>query len=168
MFASSSPLAHSSRLNHRREVVPISSVRRETFLYSLPLIVLVLACALFYIWSRVQIVNVGYEINRKAMLKEELLEQNRKLILEAAVLKSPVRLEELAKNDFQMKLPEKKQILQVANLKTFQEEPIAKKEEIVKKRTTPKKADLETRKNLTRKQTQAKSDVSPRLGKKWM
>ncbi|MBL7685075.1 MAG: cell division protein FtsL, partial [Deltaproteobacteria bacterium] len=79
--------------------------------YIIGLIILAFFCCLFYIWSRIQIVNVGYEINRELTHKEKLIEENKKLSLEIATLKSPVRLESLAKNDYHMDLPQESQVL---------------------------------------------------------
>lgn len=86
-------------------------MKGAAFKYIFFLIILAFFCSLFYIWSRIQVVNIGYEINRTLALKEKLIEENKKLTLEAATLKSPVRLEALAHNQFQMDLPQKSQIL---------------------------------------------------------
>ena len=64
--------------------------------------------------------NVGYGISREVLFKDQLLEENRKLIYEAALLRSPIRLEKLAKNDLGMKLPEKNQILNSTHLKSLE------------------------------------------------
>ncbi len=79
--------------------------------YLIFLIFLAFTCSLFYIWSRIQVLNVGYEINRGISLQEKLTEENKRLTLEMAVLKSPVRLEGLAKNEYHMDLPRKTQLL---------------------------------------------------------
>lgn len=85
--------------------------RSTAFLvYLLSLFVLLLGCAIFYIWSRIQIVNVGYEINRHLKERDFLTEENKKIQLEIATLKSPVRLETLAKKEFNMDLPRQDQI----------------------------------------------------------
>lgn len=86
-------------------------MKGAAFKYIFFLILLAFFCSLFYIWSRIQVVNIGYEINRSLALKEKLIEENKKLSLEAATLKSPVRLESLAYNQFHMDLPQKSQIL---------------------------------------------------------
>jgi len=73
-------------------------------------LLVVLVCSLFYIWSRTQIFNLGYEITRANKVKEEITEQNKKLLSQVATLKSIVRLEELAKTQFDMDLPQKSQL----------------------------------------------------------
>lgn len=119
----------SGRSTRKRVVTSVNQTSRETISYFLGLVILVLICSLFYIWSRVQIVNIGYGISREVLLKEQLLEENRKLIYETALLRSPIRLEKLAKNDFRMKLPEKTQILNSIHLKSLELNPSIAKEE---------------------------------------
>jgi cell division protein FtsL len=101
--------------------------------YLIVLILLAFTCCLFYIWSRIQIVNVGYEINRELSIKEKLGEENKRLSMEVATLKSPVRLEALAKNDYHMDLPQKSQILSEPTSKILEVSPaIAPKEQTAK------------------------------------
>ncbi len=90
---------------------PSALPRVGWFRYLFALLVLTFICSLFYIWSRMQIVNIGYEINHEMKNKERLIEENKRLSLELATLKSPVRLEALAKSDYQMDLPRQSQIL---------------------------------------------------------
>lgn len=131
MFASQAiSVSSHRRLAHKKVIASIDQVRSETVVYFLGLIFLVLLCSLFYIWSRIQIVNVGYLINKEVSLKEQLVEENKRLILEGAILKSPVRLEKMAKNDYQMKLPEQAQVLNQVELKSVgaEQKTVQKKE----------------------------------------
>jgi|GEM_PF-256650 len=98
---------------YREQQAWVKTERRKSKLlvHVIALIFLAFFCSLFYIWSRIQMVNVGYEINRELHLKERLLEENKRLTLETATLKSPVRLEALAKREYGMDLPLKSQIV---------------------------------------------------------
>ncbi len=66
--------------------------------------------SLFYIWSRVQIVQYGYEINELRGKHQVLTEQNKKLKVEVATLKSPQRIETLAVEKLKMQSPKQEQI----------------------------------------------------------
>src|SRR4029434_2487356 len=98
---------------YREQQAWVKTERRKSKLlvYLIGLSLLAFFCSLFYIWSRIQMVNVGYEINRELHLKERLLEENKRLTLETATLKSPVRLEALAKREYGMDLPIQSQIV---------------------------------------------------------
>jgi cell division protein FtsL len=101
----------SPRFRSTQAVTKTERVKGVFVTYLILLILLAFTCCLFYIWSRIQIVNVGYEINRELTAKEKLVEENKRLAMEVATLRSPVRLESLAKNDYHMDLPQKSQIL---------------------------------------------------------
>jgi cell division protein FtsL len=109
-----------TRLHHQQALTKADRVKNKWAVQLIGLMVIAFICALFYIGSRIQVVNVGYEINRELALKERLLEENKRLVLEVATLKSPVRLEALAKNEYQMDLPQRSQILNQADTKMLE------------------------------------------------
>ena len=57
---------------------------------------------LFYSWIRSQIVNTGYESQKLFAEEESLLRTNQKLVLEKETLKSPERIDRIARNDLGM------------------------------------------------------------------
>ena len=67
--------------------------------------------SLFYVWSRIQVIQLGYEISN--VLKEEraLTESNKKLRLEIATLKSYTRIERLALEELRMAKPRPEQVI---------------------------------------------------------
>jgi len=67
--------------------------------------------SLFYVWSRIQVIQLGYEIS--IALKEEraLTETNKKLRLEIATLKSYARIEKLAVEELRMAKPKPEQVI---------------------------------------------------------
>ncbi|HKY64511.1 MAG TPA: cell division protein FtsL [bacterium] len=84
---------------------------RRTFLGAfLTLIILTSACAVFYIGTHVQAVNLGYKLSQELQKKEHLIEENKRLDLEIARLKSPTRIEEEAKEVFGLVLPKTQQV----------------------------------------------------------
>ncbi len=56
-------------------------------------------CALFYVWTRLQVVSWGYKISRGTERQAELRQTNRELRIEAASLRSPGRIETIARRD---------------------------------------------------------------------
>lgn len=65
----------------------------------------VMVLALFYIWSRVAVVKMGYEIGELVKHQKDLKAQNQKLKLELSVLKAPERIEDLATEKLKMVWP---------------------------------------------------------------
>lgn len=81
------------------------------------LCVLPLAAALLsYTWIHLEVVETGYEIERMERQLEALLDDERRLRLEAARLESPARLEQLATERLGLARPQLGQVL-------FLEEP---------------------------------------------
>lgn len=50
-----------------------------------------------YVWTRVQVVESGYRLRKLEEQQDRLKEQNRSLLVESATLKSPQRMEQIAK-----------------------------------------------------------------------
>ncbi len=67
--------------------------------------------SLFYVWSRVQVIQLGYEISGGLKEGRKLLETNRKLRLEIATLKSYARIEKLAMEELKMSKPKPDQVI---------------------------------------------------------
>lgn len=61
-------------------------------------LVIFLVFALGYVWARIQVVETGYRLRRLEEVREKLREENQSLTVEAATLRSPQRLESLARN----------------------------------------------------------------------
>lgn len=72
---------------------------------------LILFSSLTYVWTRVRVVQQGYEVSKLNRETEELLGQKSKLESEIAVLKSPQRLEQIARDHFEMRLPRGNEIV---------------------------------------------------------
>lgn len=77
------------------------------------LVVPVVGAALFYVWTHVATVRLGYELSAAAKVHRALVEENRGLRIEVASLKSPERLERLAKTKYQLTSPNAGQIIYV-------------------------------------------------------
>jgi cell division protein FtsB len=73
------------------------------------LIVLFFAEALFYVWCRVQCVNAGYGIDGERGRRQALLKERSTLNIELARLKSPERIETIARTRYGLIMPNAKQ-----------------------------------------------------------
>ena len=80
------------------------------FLFAVPLLLLILS-ALFFVWSRIQVIQLGYEIS--SVLKEgrSLVEGNKQLRIEIATLKSYARIERIAVEQLNMSKPKPDQVI---------------------------------------------------------
>ncbi len=73
----------------------------------------VVALALFYTWSRVQIVQLGYEINELKIEHQNLMDQNKRLTMEISLVKSPENLRNTVSQKLGMELPKLGQIVEI-------------------------------------------------------
>ncbi len=74
----------------------------------------VVAAALFYVWTHITTVALGYALSDAGASHKKLLERNRALRIEAAALRSPDRLQRLAKERFNLSPPKTEQVVRVA------------------------------------------------------
>jgi cell division protein FtsL len=61
---------------------------------------------LFYVWCRVQCTNIGYAIERETSRHETLLKVRSTLNIELARLKSPERIETIARSRLGLIMPD--------------------------------------------------------------
>lgn len=71
----------------------------------------VVLAALFYVWTHVASVRLGYEISRAGEAHRALIEENRALRVEVASLKDPKRLAALATEKYGLAPPQPSQII---------------------------------------------------------
>ncbi|TFG93752.1 MAG: cell division protein FtsL [Syntrophobacterales bacterium] len=72
---------------------------------------LFMVTALIYVWFRISITNIDYRIAGEMHRGDTLLEENRKLKVEIATLKSPRRIESIARDKLGMRYPERDQVI---------------------------------------------------------
>ena len=73
----------------------------------------VVAAALFYVWTHITTVRLGYAISRAGETHRKLLERNRTLRIESAALRSPDRLEKLGRDRFGLTAPRTEQVVRL-------------------------------------------------------
>ena len=69
--------------------------------------------SVFHVWSRFKLFDLNLEISEISRLLSESGQEQKRLKLEAASLKSPSRIEAIAKNELGMALPTEQQIIHV-------------------------------------------------------
>lgn len=78
---------------------------------------LILFVAITYVWQRVMIVELGYEIERLRQERTELTRKNAELLTEVSSLTSLTRIEKIALSNLNMKRPEKGAVIIVRDIK---------------------------------------------------
>jgi cell division protein FtsL len=89
------------------------ALRRPNLVPVLGFIGLVLAVSLFFVWSRVQVTGLEYEISQLESNLRELQHETSNLRLEAASLSSPERIERVARKELNLHLPSAEQVITV-------------------------------------------------------
>lgn len=72
--------------------------------------VLITAGAASHVWSRLKVIEYGYQISKASRRQTELLEVNRRLRIEVALLKNPDRVARIAAQELGMQHPQPEQI----------------------------------------------------------
>lgn len=72
---------------------------------------ILMAMALIYVWSHIHMTELEYQIARELSSRETLNEEQAKLKVELATLKSPHRIETIAREKLQMVYPERQQVI---------------------------------------------------------
>ncbi|MCX5850342.1 MAG: cell division protein FtsL [Deltaproteobacteria bacterium] len=67
--------------------------------------------ALIYVGSHIRMTELEYNIATELSAKEQKLEEQKKLKLEYAMLKSPQRIESVMRNKLQMSYPDNSQVI---------------------------------------------------------
>ena len=84
---------------------------------TLIIVVMLMFVFITYVWQRVMIVEVGYNIERLRKEKAELSRRNAELLTEVASLSSLKRIEKIAAADLGMKRPENGSLIVVREIR---------------------------------------------------
>jgi len=95
----------------QNDAVAVYSSRWDLFPHLMVVMVLLTLVSIFHVWSRVKVVELNLHLSAVgSQLKNEQQEQNR-LKLEVASLKTPSRIEALARGELGMALPTDQQVV---------------------------------------------------------
>ncbi|MDO3378823.1 cell division protein FtsL [Geoalkalibacter halelectricus] len=89
------------------------SLGRPRLLPVLFFVGLVLAISLLFVWSRIEVFELKYEISALETALREGQQENRQLRLEVASLRSPSRIENIARTRLGLREPTPEQIINV-------------------------------------------------------
>jgi cell division protein FtsL len=89
------------------------SLHRPNILPVFVFIALLLAVSLFFVWSRVQVTSLDYEVSQLESTLRDLRQETSNLRLEAASLRSPERIERVARKELKLRLPSAEQVITV-------------------------------------------------------
>jgi cell division protein FtsL len=73
--------------------------------------VILMMVALVYVWSHIRMTELEYSIAAELHAQQQKLEEQKKLKLEYAMLKSPQRIESIVKSKLQMSYPDNDQVI---------------------------------------------------------
>jgi cell division protein FtsL len=67
--------------------------------------------ALIYVWSHLNSTKLNYLIAEEISIRDNLIEENKRLKVEYATLRSPQRIEAIARDKLGMHYPEREQVI---------------------------------------------------------
>jgi cell division protein FtsL len=86
---------------------------RPRLLPHLSFIALLLLVSLFFVWSRLQLMHLEYDISSQETRLLHLQQESKALRLEVATLNSPVRIEQIARRELSLRPPTPEQVILV-------------------------------------------------------
>lgn len=89
------------------------TLRRPNLVPVLGFISLLLMVSLFFVWSRVQVTSLEYEMSQLESKLRSLRQEASNLSLEAASLRDPERIERVARKELNLRLPSSEQVITV-------------------------------------------------------
>jgi len=94
-------------------ILEAPDLRWHMFPYLMVVMVLLTLVALFHVWSRVKVIDMNFQITEADRTIRDAKQEANRLRLEIASLKTPARIEEIAKGQLGMVLPSEQQIIVV-------------------------------------------------------
>lgn len=96
-----------------RKIEALYTQRWDLFPYLLTAIVLITMVSVFHVWSRYKVIELNLQIGEANRVFRQEEQEQKKLKLEIASLKTPARIEALAKGELGMALPTDQQVVMV-------------------------------------------------------
>ena len=84
---------------------------KQEFKHYVLMVAALIFFSLLFVWSRIEVVQIGYEISHANQVYQNVSKENQRLRVEVASLKSPSRIEEIAKNRLDLIHPTHEQII---------------------------------------------------------
>ena len=91
----------------------VSSHRLDIFRFLMICMILFTIVSVFHVWSRFSLTDLNLQISEASRQLRESEQEQKRLLLEAASLKTPARIEMIAKSELGMTLPSEQQVILV-------------------------------------------------------
>ena len=91
----------------------LATNRLDVFRFLMTCMVLLTVVSVFHVWSRFKLVDLNLQISEASSLLKEAEQDQKRLNLEVASLRTPARIEAIAKNELGMALPTEQQVVLV-------------------------------------------------------
>jgi cell division protein FtsL len=109
-----------TRVDYGKVVAPrpfsaaqLATNRLDVFRFLMIFMVLLTVVSVFHVWSRFKLVDLNLQISEASRLLKEAEQEQKRLNLEVASLRTPARIEAIAKNELGMALPTEQQVVLV-------------------------------------------------------
>ena len=86
-------------------------IKANLFAFFILFMLFLTGASLFYVWSRIEVIQFGYEISHALKEERVLVGTNKRLRLEIATLKSYTRIEKIAVEELRMIKPRPDQVI---------------------------------------------------------
>ena len=96
-----------------RRLEEVALLHWNFFPHLIAILVLLTLVSIFHVWSRVKVVALNLQITESRRLFKEQQQENSRLKLEVASMKTPARIEAVAKGELGMGLPTDQQVIVV-------------------------------------------------------
>jgi cell division protein FtsL len=91
----------------------LATNRLDVFRFLMICMVLLTVVSVFHVWSRFKLVDLNVQISETSRLLKEAEQEQKRLNLEVASLRTPARIETIARNELGMALPTEQQVVLV-------------------------------------------------------
>jgi cell division protein FtsL len=91
----------------------LATNRLDIFKFLMSCMILLTIVSVFHVWSRFKLVDLNLQISEASHTLKETEQVQKRLKLEAASLRTPGRVETIAKNELGMALPTEQQVILV-------------------------------------------------------
>ena len=91
----------------------LATNRLDVFRFLMICMVLLTVVSVFHVWSRFKLVDLNVQISETSRLLKEAEQEQKRLNLEVASLRTPARIETIARNELGMALPSEQQVVLV-------------------------------------------------------
>jgi cell division protein FtsL len=93
--------------------VELSAHRLDIARFLMIFMVLLTVVSIFHVWSRFRLIELNLQIGDASRQMKEMEQEQKRLRLEAESLRTPARIEAIAKKELGMVMPQDNQVVQV-------------------------------------------------------